>query len=115
MKLIEVKMILEVAVLNVVTGKEAEFEAAFHQASKVIAETHGYICHQLQRCIENQSQYILLVNWVSLEDHTHGFRGSVQYQEWRALLHHFYDPFPIVEHYTMIMENRAQEFWRNPV
>jgi hypothetical protein len=28
-----------------------------------------------------------------------GFRTSPQYQEWKALLHHFYDPFPIVEHF----------------
>ena len=28
-----------------------------------------------------------------------GFRGSPEYQEWKQLLHHFYDPFPTVEHY----------------
>ncbi|HEX4024921.1 MAG TPA: hypothetical protein VHX52_09505 [Steroidobacteraceae bacterium] len=28
-----------------------------------------------------------------------GFRQSPQYQQWRALLHHFYDPFPTVLHY----------------
>ncbi len=78
-------MILEVAILNVIAGKEVEFEAAFHKASKIIATMNGYISHQLQRCIENQSQYVLLVNWSTLEDHTQGFRGSTQYQEWRAL------------------------------
>lgn len=98
-------MILEVAVLNVIAGKEVEFETAFHNASKIIVTMKGYISHQLQRCIENQSQYVLLVNWATLEDHTQGFRGSAQYQEWRALLHHFYDPFPIVEHYTLVMGN----------
>lgn len=100
-------MVLEVAVLNVIAGKEVEFEAAFHKASNIIATMSGYISHQLQRCIENQSQYVLLVNWETLEDHTQGFRGSAQYQQWRELLHHFYDPFPIVEHYTLIMESRA--------
>ncbi|MDD5411515.1 MAG: antibiotic biosynthesis monooxygenase [Methylobacter sp.] len=86
-------------------GKEVEFEAAFHEASKIITTMCGYISHQLQRCIENQSQYVLLVKWETFEDHTQGFRGSAQYQEWRALLHHFYDPFPVVEHYTLVMEN----------
>jgi len=32
-----------------------------------------------------------------LEDHTEGFRGSRQYQEWRRLLHSFFEPFPVVE------------------
>ncbi len=33
-----------------------------------------------------------------LEDHTEGFRRSAAYREWKSLLHHFYDPFPTVEH-----------------
>ena len=32
-----------------------------------------------------------------LEDHLEGFRGSLQYQEWRRLLHGFFEPFPVVE------------------
>lgn len=95
-------MILEVAILNVIPGREAEFEAAFCQASMIISSMPGYISHQLQRCLENRAQYLLLVNWQTLEDHTRGFRGSPQYQEWRKLLHHFYDPFPTVEHYEMV-------------
>ena len=95
-------MILEVAILDVIMGKEDEFQAAFKRASPIIASMKGYISHQLQRCIEKENRYILLVNWETLEDHTVGFRGSEEYQEWRKLLHHFYDPFPIVEHYGLI-------------
>ena len=87
-------MILEVAVLNVISGQEPEFEQAFAVASAIISSMPGYVSHQLQRCLETPSRYILLVNWQTLEDHTQGFRGSTQYQEWRQLLHHFYDPFP---------------------
>ena len=92
-------MILEVATLDVRAGQEDEFEAAFKRALPIIAGMQGYISHQIRRCLENPSRYILLVEWAKLEDHTQGFRGSPQYQEWRALLHHFYDPFPTVEHY----------------
>ena len=99
------KMILEVATLNVIAGRELEFETAFRKASGIIASMNGYISHQLQRCIEHPNQYVLLVNWDSLEDHTEGFRGSAQYDEWRALLHHFYEPFPTVELYSLVMEN----------
>lgn len=62
----------------------------------------GYISHEVQRCIEEKDKYILLVRWQRLEDHTVGFRQSQQYQEWRRLLHHFYEPFPKVEHYEPI-------------
>jgi len=56
----------------------------------------------LSRCSESPSTYLLLVEWERLKDHTDGFRGSARYQEWRRLLHHFYDPFPAVEHYVQV-------------
>jgi heme-degrading monooxygenase HmoA len=93
-------MILEVAQLQIKPGQTAPFEAAFAQAQRIIASMGGYISHQLQRCIENDHQYLLQVQWATLEDHTVGFRQSPQYQEWRTLLHHFYDPFPTVLHYA---------------
>lgn len=93
-------MILEVARLDVVAGREAEFEAAFAEAQAIISAMPGYQGHELQRCIERPSRYLLLVRWTRLEDHTEGFRQAAEYQRWKALLHHFYDPFPEVEHYT---------------
>jgi heme-degrading monooxygenase HmoA len=95
-------MILELALLDVIAGREAEFEAAFAQAQTIIASMPGYLGHELQRCVERPSRYVLLVRWQRLEDHTNGFRGSAEYQRWKALLHHFYDPFPDVEHYRRI-------------
>jgi heme-degrading monooxygenase HmoA len=91
--------ILEVAVLDVRPGQEGAFETAFQQAASIISSMPGYVAHQLRRCVEVPNRYILLVDWVSLEAHTIGFRGSADYQEWKRLLHHFYDPFPAVEHY----------------
>ncbi len=95
-------MILEVATLDVIPGKEQEFEADFARAQQIISGMKGYINHKLHRCIEKENRYILLVNWEKLEDHTVGFRQSSQYQEWRKLLHHYYYPFPTVEHYISI-------------
>ena len=95
-------MILEVAVLNVIPGQEDDFLKAFSKAKDIIASMAGYISHQLKRCIENTNQFILLVEWEKLTDHTEGFRQSKEYQQWKALLHHFYDPFPTVEHYESI-------------
>ncbi len=92
-------MILEVAFLNVIPSQESAFEAAFRRAAPILTGARGYITHELRRSIEHTSSYILLVQWQTLEDHTVGFRTSPQYQEWKALLHHFYDPFPIVEHF----------------
>lgn len=95
-------MILEVAILDVKVGEEKNFEVEFCKAQVIISGMNGYISHQLQNCIEKPNRYILLVNWGTLEDHTVGFRESEDYQEWRTLLHHFYDPFPEVKHYKCV-------------
>ncbi len=95
-------MILEVAVLDVRPDQTEAFEAAFAQAQVIIASMPGYVSHQLKRCVENRSRYLLLVTWETLENHTKGFRESDEYAAWKALLHHYYDPFPVVEHYESI-------------
>ena len=100
-------MILEAAILDVIPGREAEFETVFAKASPIIASMDGYISHQLQHCIEAPNRYLLLVQWETLDAHTFGFRGSEKYQEWRKLLHHFYNPFPVVQHYELSFANPA--------
>jgi heme-degrading monooxygenase HmoA len=94
-------MILEMAMLHVKPGRADEFREAFGTAEPIIAASTGYVSHELHRCIEDPDQFLLLVRWRTLEDHTRGFRGSPEYQRWRALLHHFYDPFPTVLHFEI--------------
>lgn len=95
-------MILETAVLHVKPELQHLFEASFKEAYQYIASIKGYINHELHRCIESENQYLLLVRWETLEDHTIGFRESEAYLEWKRLLHHYYEPFPIVEHYIKV-------------
>ncbi len=95
-------MILEVAILDVRAGQAEAFTRAFREAEGIISSMKGYISHELRSCLEQEHRFLLLVEWESLEDHTVGFRGSPEYKEWKRLLHHFYDPFPVVEHYASV-------------
>jgi heme-degrading monooxygenase HmoA len=99
-------MILEVAILQVKKGEELNFERDFTIASQFIQSISGYVSHSLRKCIEEENKYILLVDWEKLEDHTIGFRESDAYLEWKKMLHHYYNPFPVVEHYEMVLENK---------
>lgn len=92
-------MILETAILSIRPGQSAAFEAAMAQARPLIAATPGFQRIEVRPCVETGDRYLLLVWWDTLEAHTVGFRQSERYQSWKALLHHFYDPFPLVEHY----------------
>lgn len=93
-------MVLEVAVLTIIQGQQANFERDYETAGQYISASKGYIRHSLQKCVEKDNQYILLVDWETLEDHTVTFKQSTYFKEWEALLHHYYDPFPTVEHYV---------------
>ena len=100
-------MVLEVAVLDVIPNRTSDFEEAFAEAQDILSSMPGYRRHALQRCVETADRYILLVWWQDLESHSVGFRGSAEYQRWKQLLHHFYQPFPTVEHYTPVYEGPA--------
>ena len=95
-------MILEVAILDVKEGHQNQFEHDFKIAEKYICSINGYLGHSLKQCLERPNRYILLVDWETLEAHEIGFRNSDAYLDWKRLLHHYYDPFPTVEHFKTI-------------
>jgi heme-degrading monooxygenase HmoA len=95
-------MILEHAILPVRPGSESDFEEAFQRARPLISRQPGFRSLSISRSIESPNLYLLLVEWDSVEAHTNGFRGSADYKQWKELLHHFYDPFPVVEHFTTV-------------
>jgi heme-degrading monooxygenase HmoA len=92
-------LILEHAILEVKPGQQAAFETAMQRAAPLIAASEGFQGLQVLPCLEMPGRYLLLVKWTSVEAHELGFRGSDRYQQWRALLHGFYEPFPVVQHY----------------
>ncbi len=95
-------MVIEHALLPIIPGHEDAFEIAFAKAMPIISSMKGFQNLTLSRCIERPGTYMLIVQWEQLSDHIEGFRNSTQYLQWRQLLHHFYNPFPIVEHFEQI-------------
>jgi heme-degrading monooxygenase HmoA len=96
-------VILEHALLSVRAGETEAFEAAFAEASALLARQTGYRGHRLERCIERGGLYLLLVEWERLEDHEDGFRKGPDYPEWKRRLHHYYEPFPEVPHFENVV------------
>ena len=95
-------MIIEHVLLSVRPDSTAAFETAFARARLIIESMPGFRALSLSRCVETAGTYLLLVEWDTLRDHVEGFRGSPEYARWSRLLHHFYDPFPVVSHYRRV-------------
>jgi len=91
-------MVLEIAHIDVKPGLESAFEAGVAKAIPLFRSAKGCRGMDLQRSIERPTRYRLFVRWETLEDHTVGFRGSPQFQEWRNLVGPCFESPPDVEH-----------------
>ena len=99
-------MILEAVFLFVKPDLANQFEVDFANASQYISSIDGYLGHRLEKCLEVDNKYLLLVDWNTLENHTIGFRTSAAYLNWKKILHNYYEPFPIVEHFETVFANK---------
>lgn len=102
-------MIIEHVHLTIKPNQSQAFEAAFQKAKVIIYPMAGLNAVQLIKNVQDDHRYILMIFWDHIEDHTEGFRKSAAYQEWKALLHPFYDPMPIVEYYQPQMLLKKNE------
>jgi heme-degrading monooxygenase HmoA len=96
-------MVLEIAQIAVKPGLEAEFEAGVKKAAPIFQRAKGCRGMELQRSIEKPNRYRLFVRWDSVEAHTVDFRGSADFQAWRALVGHCFDGAPEVEHTNQVV------------
>ncbi|MCB0917536.1 MAG: antibiotic biosynthesis monooxygenase [Actinobacteria bacterium] len=96
--------VIEQAILPIRAGETADFEDAFAEARPIIERAQGFRWLRLQRGIERRNEYLLLVGWDTVDSHRVGFRTSPDYETWRRLLHHFYDPFPTVHYFVTVAD-----------
>jgi len=92
-------MILEHALLSIKPGESAAFEAAMAEARPLIAASPGFRSITVRKACDVPDLYLLLVEWDDIASHRDGFRASERYEQWRALLHRFYDPMPRVGYF----------------
>lgn len=95
-------MILEIANITVTAGKQKDFEGALEKAQAVLKQSAGYVSHEFKKCVETNTQYVLLITWETLEAHTVGFRESELFTQWRSLIGPFFAVPPEVFHYSSL-------------
>ena len=91
-------MVLEIAQVDIKAGQDAEFEAGVAKAAQYFKRARGCKAMSLQRSVENPQRYRLFLTWDTVEDHTKGFYGSADWQEWRKPVAHTFAGPPVVEH-----------------
>ena len=59
---------------------------------------------RIDRTIERPQTYRLIIGWETVEHHTVDFRGSADFQAWRALVGGFFAEPPKVEHLQTVVD-----------
>jgi quercetin dioxygenase-like cupin family protein/heme-degrading monooxygenase HmoA len=96
-------LVREVARITVREGAAARFEEAVAQAAPLFQRARGARTLTLERSEEDPLEYLLVVGWETVEDHTEGFRGSADFQEWRRLIADCVVGLPQVAHHRNVL------------
>ena len=103
-------MIKELAEIDIKPGCEQAFEDAAFEAKELFLASKGCLAFRLHRSMEQPSRYRMFVEWQTIEDHMIEFRNSDAFQEWRRLCGSYFQNPPRVEHLTVIVEGRCEDY-----
>ncbi|MEB0136154.1 antibiotic biosynthesis monooxygenase [Actimicrobium sp. CCC2.4] len=99
-------MILELADIRILPGKQADFDIAIKRGvALAISNATGFRGYKINKSVESPERYVLMIYWETLENHTVDFRESAAFQEWRALVGPFFASAPVVEHFTLLAKS----------
>ncbi|UQX90154.1 antibiotic biosynthesis monooxygenase [Jatrophihabitans telluris] len=92
-------MVLEVALIDVKPGSEADFETGYRSVRAALTDSPGLLSVRMTHGVESPTRFVLLVEWSSLDAHQ-AFRDSDRFAIWRGGIGpHFAEP-PHVEHFS---------------
>ena len=86
--------------INILAGREDDFVAAYGKAREVLTTTPGCRSVRMTRGVETPTQFVLLVEWDSVDAHLENFRATDRFTQWRGLIGPYFDGAPSVEHFT---------------
>ena len=101
-------MILELADIRILPGRQADFDAAIVRGIEtVIAHAKGFRGYKVNKGIESPERYLLMIFWDTLENHMVDFREGPLFPQWRAIVGPFFAQPPVVEHFTLLSKSEA--------
>jgi heme-degrading monooxygenase HmoA len=91
-------VVVEYIRYRVPKGRNDEFEAAWTRAQDVLDDAPER-AYEVTRGIEEPGNYIVRIEWSSLEDHEQGFRRSAGFGPFFAAVKPFFDQIEEMRHY----------------
>lgn len=96
-------MILELADIQVTPDHADTFADRVAEGIRtVVSRATGFQGYKLNRSIETPQRYVLMIYWLTLENHTVDFRQGPLFSEWRAIVGPAFAAPPHVEHFNLM-------------
>ena len=94
-------MVLEYVRYVVPAERSDEFEAAYGRAQEALSVSEHCRRWELARGVEEPENYILRIEWDSLEGHEQGFRGSPEFKGFFEAVKPFFGQIQEMKHYEV--------------
>jgi quinol monooxygenase YgiN len=95
-------MVIEYIRYQVPAARHDEFQAAWKTAEKTLDEAPECLAYAISQGVEEPDNFIVRLEWTSLEDHEQGFRGSPAFGHFFAAVKPFFQQIEEMRHYVEI-------------
>lgn len=92
-------MVVEYVRYQIAADRAEVFEAAYRTAAERLRASANCLAFELARCAEAPDQYVLRIEWDSVDGHLEGFRKGPQFPPFLAAIRPFMEDILEMRHY----------------
>jgi quinol monooxygenase YgiN len=92
-------MVIEYIRYTIPPQRADEFVAAYRAASSALDESGHCLGYELSRGVEEPENWILRIDWDSLDGHEQGFRSSPEFEPFFEAVRPFFNQIGEMKHY----------------
>ena len=92
-------MVVEYIRYRVPAARHREFEDAYAQARAALDDSPHCLAYEVSHGIEESDNYVVRIEWDSVEGHEQGFRRSPGFEAFFAAVKPFFEQIEEMRHY----------------
>ncbi len=97
-------MIVEYLRYTIPDGQQADFIGDYTAAIAPLMRSPFAENIEICQCVEDETQFILRIEWTSAEDHLQGFRNSSEFREFFGHIRKYVSSIDEMRHYRRVAQ-----------
>lgn len=95
-------MIVEYLRYSIGEARQAQFIADYKAGSHELIKSEYCENYEFCQCVEDESQFIIRIQWTSADDHLHRFRSSNEFKAFFPYIKPYLDDIIEMRHYNAL-------------